>query len=304
MLQLIRESWTSASTNTKLLLVFLSVAILSSLAVITIVVRNWRADAPIVEEDLSQHKSRDLLRVIRQTDIGEGPVQLLGIAEKAVLDRHLNVIGGIKNISSISSIRFSGQVTFQGGLVQEVIVVKKGGDRMRTSVRSKKTQTSWVISPESNWRGIWVNGNLREVQDLGDDELENSLRYINVVSELYLAQQNEWDLRYLGVKDFNYRMAHVFEVKMGPRHIVEFYIDPNSFLDMGQVEKVFESDGTLNITRRIHRKHFQANGFTLPSRVDTYVNGELIQRFDLESAIFNAGVLDSVFERPELDVTP
>ncbi|MEX0326714.1 MAG: hypothetical protein AB3N33_11570 [Puniceicoccaceae bacterium] len=304
MLERLRESWSKTPSNTKSVLVLFGVAIVSSLLVMTIVISNWQKDVPAETEDLSKHATRDLNRMIRQANTGKGPVQLLGIAEKAVLDRHLTVIGGIENISAISSVRFSGRVTFEDGLVQEVVVVKKGGDRMRTSVRSKVTQTSWVVSPDSNWRAVWVNGNLRDVRDLADEELEDSLRYINVVSELYLAQQNEWDLRYLGVKDFNYRMAHVFEVKMAPRHIVEFYISPKTFLDVGRVEKIFEDDGTLNITRRLHRGHFDANGFMLPGFVETYINDKLIQKFRLESAVFNAGVLDSVFERPVVDTTP
>lgn len=304
MLQRFRESWSIATPNTRLFLVLLFLFVVACLLALTFVVRNWRPHTPDASGDLAEHATPDLNRVIRQADTGDGPVQLIGIAEKAVLDRHFSVIGGIEKIAAISSLRFSGQVTFDDDMVQEVVVVKKGGDRMRTTVRTKMTQTSWVVSPESNWRGIWVNGNLREVKDMTDDEVEDTLRYIHVVSELFLAQQNGWDMKYLGVKDFNYRMAHVFEIKMDPRHIAEFYIEPKTFLDLGRVDKVFESDGTLTITRRLHLNHFDANGFMLPGRVETYVNNELIQEFELESAQFNAGVLDSVFERPELPVTP
>ena len=293
-----------ATIGTKVFLVILMLFVIAGLVTLTYISRNWFGNLPAEREDLTAHTTRDFSQVVRQSDIGKGPVQLLGIAERAVLDRHFAVLGGLDKIASVSSLRFAGRVTFDTGSVQDVIVVKKGGDRMRTTVRSNTSQTTWVLSPEINWRGVWVNGNLREVRVLSDDEVEESLRYIHVVSELYLAQQNGWDMRYLGVKDFNYKMAHVFEVKLEPRHTIEYYIDPKTFLDVGRVDKIFESDGTLTIIKRLHVEHFDANGFTLPGTVQTYLNGELLQEFELNSAQFNAGVLDEIFEWPQPTTKP
>ena len=302
MLEWIRQSWymTSGPARAAWIIVLFFIAVL--LGLLVWVVRNWLIVLPDANDDLSMHRTTDFSSAIREASKGGGSVQLLTIAERAVLDRHFGALGGLEQINAITSLRFSGKVTFDTGVVQSVVVIKKGGDRMRTTVKSKVSQTTWVISPESNWRAVWFNGQLAEVRDLTESELDDSLLYIHVVSELYLAQKNNWDLRYLGVKEFNYKMAHVFEVQPDPRYTIQYFIEPKTFLDVGRVDKVFEKDGTLNITRRVHLEHFDANGLSLPGKVETYLNGNLIQTFELQRAQFNSGVLDEVFIRPNADL--
>jgi hypothetical protein len=304
MIQWLRESWEMTSITTIVVRVLILILAAVSLVGIVWFSRNWQVTEAEELSDVTMYKTRDIGSDIRSLDKGKGPVQLLGIAERAVLDRHFVVLGGLDKLSSISSLRFSGKVTFNSGLVQDVVVIKKGGVSMRTSVKTKQVQTTRVVTEKESWRAVWVNGQLVEVLDLTDKEAEDSFRYINVASELYLAQQNDWRLSYQGMKDFNYKMAHAFELVLDPRHTVVYFIEPKTFLDLGRVDRVFEADGTFVVTRRVHSEHFDANGITLPGKIDIFQNGELVQVFDLWSAQFNSGVLDSVFQRPKLQVTP
>ena len=98
-------------------------------------------------------------------------------------------------------------------------------------------------------------------------------------------------------------MAHVFEIRPKARHTVRFFIDPETYLDSGREDRVFESDGTLVITRRLNYDHFHANDMVVPGRVESYVNGKLLQTMVIEQAQINSGVLDSVFQRPVADPT-
>jgi hypothetical protein len=304
MLQWFREEWEMATPGKKVTVVLTPFVVGLMFLALLWVLRNWQGSIPEEADALTVDQVPNLRSAIRAADSDDGPLHLLGIAERAVLERHFGVLGGIEKIASVSSLRFNGQVTFGDGNVQDVVVVKKGGDRMRTSVRSRVSQTTWVVGPDDNWRAVWINGQLREVRDLTALEIREANRYIYVVSELYLAQQNGWDLRYLGVKDFNYKMAHVFQVKLGPRHTVEYYIEPKTFIDIGRVDRVFADDGTLTVNRRLHSEHFDANGTLLPGKVETYVDNQLVQTFVLEGAQFNTGVLDSAFARPGLPVKP
>lgn len=228
----------------------------------------------------------------------------MGIAERSILDQHFAALGGFETISSVSSLRFSGKVEFSEDLTQDVVVVKKGGDRVRITVKSKVSQTSLCVSPDDNWKAVWHRENLVDVRDLTPKEIDEQMRYIYVVSELFLALEKGWSLEYKGVREFEYKMVHVFEVRPDERHYVRFFIDPESFLDIGREDQVFLDDGTLEITRRINAEHFQAGKLTIPGKVETYVDGTLVQTLMIQSGTVNAGVLDTVFLRPVADSKP
>lgn len=263
----------------------------------------WSDDADLVGEDSGELVTAPRLSVSERL-AESGYAIPMGIAERGILDQHFAALGGFETISSVSSLRFAGKVQFSDDLIQDVVVVKKGGDRVRITVKSKISQTSICVSPEDSWRAVWHRGNLVEVKDLTPEEIEEQLRYIYVVSELFLALEKGWSLEYEGVREFEYKMAHVFEVRPNDRHYVRFFIDPETFLDIGREDKVFLDDGTLEITRRVNSEHFQASKLTIPAKVETYVDGVLVQTLMIQSGTVNAGVLDTVFERPTPGAKP
>ncbi len=298
MIRYFQEAWEMSSLGSKIfgfLFVILSIAGLVGVFWVT---SNWSGD--LVEDDtpVAGLGSFNLRKSIREVEATNPLVLPIGVAERAVLDRHFMALGGIQTISSVSSLRFSGKVHFADGTIQDVFVVKKGGDRMRISVRTPLSQTSIAISPKDNWKATWHLESVVEVGDMSPEELESHMRYIYVVSELYLAMEKGWDMNYLGQHDFNYKMAHVFEVRPEPKHSVRFFIDPETHLDIGREDRIFENDGTLTITRRMNSEHFQANRLTIPGKVETYLNGEISQTLIIKRGEVNSGVLDSVFTRP------
>lgn len=300
MIRYFRESWEMASLGSKVLVILFGVVSVVGLVAVFWISSNWAGDPIEGESVVAGQGGFDIRKSIREAEAIDPVVLPMGVAERAVLDQHFKALGGIQAISSVSSLRFSGKVHFADGTVQDVFVVKKGGDRMRISVRTPVSQTSIVVSPGDNWRAVWQLEHVVSVEDLSPQELESHLRYIYVVSELYLAMEKGWKLNYLGQHDFNYRMAHVFEVKPHARHSVRFFIDPETFLDVGREDRIFEEDGTLTITQRLNFDHIKANRLTIPGKVATYLNGELSQTLNIERGEVNSGVLDSVFIRPVL----
>ena len=300
MIRYFRESWEMASLGSKVFTILFGIISIVGLVAVFWITSNWAGDPIEGESVVAGQGGFDIRKSIREAEAIDPVVLPMGVAERAVLDQHFKALGGIQAISSVSSLRFSGKVEFADGTVQDVFVVKKGGDRMRISVRTPVSQTSIVVSPGDNWRAVWQLEHVVSVEDLSPEELESHMRYIYVVSELYLAMEKGWKMNYLGQHDFNYRMAHVFEVKPHARHSVRFFIDPETFLDVGREDRIFEEDGTLTITQRLNSDHIKANRLTIPGTVATYLNGELSQTLHIERGEVNSGVLDSVFNRPVL----
>jgi hypothetical protein len=303
MIQYIRESWEMATpSEKKMAKIGLVLVCLFLVAVLWSAVK-WSDESGEDSADSGELATAPALSVSER--LAEHGYEVpMGIAERSILDQHFAALGGFETISSVSSLRFSGKVQFSEDLTQDVVVVKKGGDRVRITIKSKVSQTSLCVSPNDSWKAVWHRENLIEVKDLTPEEIEEQLRYIYVVSELFLALEKGWSLEYEGVREFEYKMAHVFEVRPNDRHYVRFFIDPESFLDIGREDQVFLDDGTLEITRRINSEHFQASKLTIPGKVETYVDGELLQTVLIQSGTVNAGVLETAFMRPVADTKP
>ena len=283
--------------------VYLGGAITLILVVIVLISGNWAGEAEEGAEPLAELNHGEAPAVVES--LAELGYDLpLGVAERGVLDQHFAALGGFDAISSVSSLRFSGKVTFGSGVTQEVVAVKKGHDRMRLTVRNNVVQASVCLSPKDNWQARWEFGKLVSVETLPPEKVEEQAWYIYMVSELFLAMEKGWQFSYLGVRDFNYQMVHVFEVRPHPRHTIRFYIDPESFLDIGREDKIFEPDGTLSITIRHYSAHFQAGPLMIPGSIEVYTNGEKTQEFEVLLGEVNPGILDNFFDRPELPVTP
>lgn len=263
------------------------------------VLRNWRGetnysgtDDPVVE--VEQSTIREAIRAEEES----GVVLPLSVAARSVLDKHFDAIGGVPKISSISSFRMSGTVVLSDDQALDIVVIKKTGNKLRLSERFANNQRVQVLSPSDSWIAFWQNGVLESVEDMSEEAREKHRHNTNVVSELWLSFQRNWDTKYVGQRDFNYKMAHVFEVQTTPRHTVRFLIDPDTYLDIGQEELNFEEDGSLQITRRIHSEHREWQGLVVPGKIEVFRNNELLQTIQVKDVAVNPGVLDSVFARP------
>ncbi len=300
MLKYLRETWDMTGERTKLvsvLVFFVSIVVFIALVW---VLRNWRGESniehdgtPLVEEQ--QVSIREAIRAEEES----GVVLPMSVAARSVLERHFAAIGGIQKISSISSFRMSGSVHFADGESIDVIIVKKSGNKMRITDKFPNGERVRVVSPNDNWVAYWQHGVLLRVEDMTEQERERQSHNTNVVSELWLSFQNSWDLQYIGQRDFNYKMTHVFEVQMNPRHSVRFMIDPDTFLDIGHEERNFEEDGRLQIVRRINSDHQEWNGLMVPGKIEVFVNDELTQTIHVKNIAVNPGILDSIFVRPK-----
>lgn len=288
-----------AGEKTKL--ITLAVFILSVVLFVALVwvLQNWRGESDIVlDPDAVVEEDSSSIREAIRAEEESGIVLPLSVAARSVLDKHFNALGGIPKISSITSFRMSGTVEFGEDQKLDIVVVKKTGNKMRITEKFENGERIQVVSPDDSWIAYWQSGLLLRVEDMTDQELERQQNNTNVVSELWLSFQNNWDTKYIGQRDFNYKMTHVFEVQTNPRHSVRFMIDPDTFLDIGQEERTFEADGSLMITRRINSGHQEWNGLMVPGKIEVFKNDELKQTIHVKNVAVNPGVLDSAFVRP------
>ena len=284
--------------NTRILLIVAAVLSLTGLLTLVILLRSWQGDVIDSNEAKKPDHQEVIRNIIREE---EGFMDLpLSVAEQAVLDQHFQALGGVFRLSQIKSLRVYGTVSQANGGEYAISIVKKIGGFMLVSMKADIGQVKIVLTPDGGWQETASKvGNVLENRELTPEEFNEHRRYVYLWNELFLAKESDWPVYYLGERNFNYKMAHVFEVKTDDMIMVRFYIDPETFLDVGREDLLFKEDGTIDIFKRINKSHFDSNGIKFAEAVDVYKNGELIQQITVEGADLNVGVLQSTFSRPD-----
>jgi len=228
-----------------------------------------------------------------------GPVQELSREERFILEQHFDAIGGIKSLSLVRSIWSTGTISFPGGGTFPIVVIKSNPNQIRVTVTRPEGQLVLVSSPEDKWRCLWKGGSLLLVEDLDQETADGLFRSSYVVSELFLSMQNSWTVEYVGQKAFNYEMAHCFEVVISEQSRIRFFIDPETFLDVGREEWNFDPDGELLFTRIIIKDHMDIGELTVGKRLELFENNALKHSIEIDDVEVNPGVLPETFTRPD-----
>ncbi|NBD37199.1 MAG: hypothetical protein GVY10_01355 [Verrucomicrobia bacterium] len=289
-----REWWEETSVAGKVVAALLTLLVLAFLSGIAYISSIWRetevpAELPVVHE--APVNDRDFTEEFT-------PYADLSTAGKRILNKHFESLGGRASISRIRSLRIEGIIELEEELQRDLLVLKKGGDHLRLSLSGPEATIVMAISPEDAWQSIGRAGRLLEVKDMDPKEKLDLSDSMDLVTELLLAPERGWSLRYLGNRDFSYKVCHAFEVEHGDGHTIRFFLDPKTFHDIGREEVYKDEDGEVVVMRRYQSDFEKVDGFTFPKTVIIRENEEVVQKIMVESVSVNAGILETAFTRP------
>lgn len=286
-----KERWILASKRSKL--AFGAVLLLSALlfSLLVLVLRNWQGEvvdsAPI---------AASVPAPVEEVLEWDGQ-ERLSPAGRAVLQRHFAALGGGQRIGSVISLLATGDMEFASGERLPAVFILKG-DEMRLSLKTANGQDIWVVGEEDAWHCRWRAGNLVEREDLGSEGRTQLFLSRYSLQPLYQQVRESGQLGYMGTQPFEYKMSHCFEMEGPDRSRLRYYIDADTFLDVGMEMRVFENDGTLRILRQIYGERMDIGGLQVPKRISGYIDGDLVQTFEIADIDLNVGIFDSTFARP------
>ena len=289
-----REWWEETTVAGKVVAALLTALVAAVLSGIAYISGNWRETETPVEPPV--------VRATTVDDNGEvdefAPYAGLSPEGKRILKSHFDSLGGRASISRIRSLRIEGIIELEEEIQRDLLVIKKGGDHLRISLAGPHATIVMAISPEDAWQSVEQSGRVLDVKELDPEqkvELDDSM---DLVTELLLVPERGWSLRYLGNRDFDYKVCHAFEVDHGDGRTVRFFLDPENFHDIGREEVYKNEAGELVVVRR-HQSDFEkVNGFSFPKKVTIRENGKLVQKIIVESVAVNPGILETAFARP------
>lgn len=288
-----RERWILASRRTKVAIWLLPLVSGLLLTLLVLVLRNWHGDveyAPLYEEDLVEDVVVDEPLEI------DGSIRL-SAAGQAVLQKHFSALGGGQRIGSIVSIQARGILQSETGEGVPAVFISKG-DQQRLSLKTSEGQRILAISDSDRWQCRWRAGNLVERADLDVLGLEQLGLSGYALHTLYREVRESGQVAYLGTKPFEYKTRHCFELEAADGSHIRYFIDADSFLDAGREIRRFAPDGTLRVIKQVFGERMDIGGIQVPKQIQGFVNGILVQTFDLVDINLNVGIFDSTFERP------
>ena len=286
-----KERWILASRRSKMAfgLVVLSSAVLFTLLVW--VLRNWQGEITVAEP------VAELEAPVMEEPLEWDGNERLSPTGRAVLQKHFAALGGGQRIGSVISLLATGEMEFASGESLAAVFILKGG-QMRLSLKTSQGQEIWAVGDDDAWYCRWRAGNLVERADLtaaGWEQL-NLSRYS--LQPLYQQIRESGQLGYLGTQPFEYKMSHCFEMEGPDRSRLRFFVDADTFLDVGMEVRGFEADGTLRILRQVYSERLDIGGLQVPLRIAGYIDGEWVQTFKITDVDLNVGIFDTTFDRP------
>jgi hypothetical protein len=291
-----REWWEESSVAGKGLAILLTLLVIAFLFGIAYISSNWRetevpTELPVMHEEPVQ--GGDSMEAF-------APYAGLNAEGKRILKRHFESLGGRASISRIRSLRIEGIIELEEELQRDLLILKKGGDHLRLSLSGPDATIVMTISPQDSWQSVERAGRLLEVKDMNPKQKLELSDSLDLVTELLLAPERGWSLRYLGNRDFSYKVCHAFEVEHSDGHIIRFFLDPDHFYDIGREEVYKDEDGEVVVMRRYQSDFEKVDGFTFPKTVIIRENEEVVQKIMVESVSINPGILETAFTRPSL----
>lgn len=217
------------------------------------------------------------------------PVFLNAQNLEAVIDRHLDAIGGKEAIQSLNEIKATGTVTLMDMEIP-VVFYMKSRDRMRLEmdmmgqkmIQASNGETAWQVNPFSG---------INEPEEMPVENLQND----NLIDEILLKYGKKgYAFTYVGEEEFDgssvYRLdikaddvvqQHLFEKESGIRRAVRIEVPDG------------EQAGQFVITRL--RDYKEVNGYKMPHTMKTTIGTENYMTISLED-ISAEPIDDSLFE--------
>jgi outer membrane lipoprotein-sorting protein len=248
--------------------------------------------------------SRAISDRVQASDAGGQDLNLPGLSglsaeARKIVRNNFAALGGRANLERIQSLRILADMQFTDGTQHGLTIMKKRGSRIRVTFESGAVTVVLASTPEDTWRGNWKNGRLVEVVELSEDERGDLIRSASVVTELMLAREMGWEVSYVGERTVETRTAYAFDVTINPEQSLRIFIDPETYLDLARREQSTLTDGTLREVLTVYRE-FETldDGYRVPFKVETFVNGERVNTIHVQSVEINPGILNASFDRP------
>jgi outer membrane lipoprotein-sorting protein len=225
----------------------------------------------------------------------------VGYTAGELVEKNIQAKGGIEKLRAIQTLRLSGKIVVNGGLLQlDYVTLIKRPQLVRyeaklqglTQVQAYDGLQAWQINP--------FQGRKDPEKLSADDAKGMSEDAADVVGALVDYQQKNYRLESLGTEDVDGTDAYKLRVTRPNGDLIYVYLDPDYFLEIRTLSRRIEH-GVANETITDYGDYEEVNGVFLALAQESGQKGSSErQKVQFETAEVNVAVDDAPFHFPAI----
>jgi outer membrane lipoprotein-sorting protein len=232
------------------------------------------------------------------------PLALAHTAEELAA-KNIEAKGGIEKLHAIESLRFTGKLSVNGGMLQlDYVTLIKRPDSVRyeaklqglTQVQAFDGSQAWQINPFQG-RKDPEKLSADDAKGMGEDAAD-------VLGPLVDYKEKGYRLESLGTEDVDGTEAYKLRVSRPNGDLLYVYLDPDYFLEIRTVSRRVEH-GVPNETITDYGDYEKVSGVYLPLSQESGPKGTSDrQKVQFETAETNVPIDAATFNFPALEAPP
>lgn len=229
----------------------------------------------------------------------------LGYTAEELAAKNIEAKGGIEKLHAIESVRFTGKLSVNGGMLQlDYVTLIKRPNLVRyeaklqglTQVQAFDGSQAWQINPFQG-RKDPEKLSADDAKGMGEDAAD-------VLGALVDYKEKGYRLESLGTEDVDGTEAYKLRVSRPNGDLLYVYLDPDYFLEIRTVSRRVEH-GVPNETITDYGDYEKVSGVYLPLSQESGPKGTSDrQKVQFETAETNVAIDVSTFNFPALDAPP
>ena len=197
-------------------------------------------------------------------------------------------------LETTQTIRVAGKID-SGHANESFVLIKKQPNLMLFTIDRKTHQITFGVHGDKVWRRVRIPNREDEFINIEGDEVhtwKSQARFYDRIIQAHLG-----DGSILNIEPSEWENIDCLKVKLidGDGDKVDIFIDPLTMHPLA--EKQYRDNGAVQQTT--FSDYRDIDGMPIPFNMVTTVDGEVLNRIELESAALNTGIMSRLFEVPD-----
>ena len=223
----------------------------------------------------------------------------LGYTAEELVAKNIEAKGGIEKLHAIESVRLSGKLTVNGGMVQlDYVALVKRPQLVRYEARLQGLTQVQAFDGSQAWQINPFQGRKDPEKLSADDAKGMGEDAADVIGALVDYKEKRYQLDSLGTEDVDGTEAFKLRVTRPNGDLIYVYLDPDYFLEIRTLSRRIEH-GVPNETITDYGDYEKVNGVYLPLSQESGPKGSSErQKIQFEAAEINGTIDAAAFHFP------
>jgi outer membrane lipoprotein-sorting protein len=222
-------------------------------------------------------------------------------ALREILDGYVEQCGGRYPIQDLKSLRWEGDLSEDGAIVAEVVIVRKRPGKIRLMLQQGPRKLTLGYNGKTCWSAQSYNNQTAKATTLEPPVAANLIREADLIDALAGYRESSYTYTLIGEESLDGTDAYVIGVtRPGIQSTEAYYLSKDGLKLLQRVIKTSAPDsGAEELTVTVYHDFRTVNGVLLPYATTTLLPNGRRQDLQWETIDPNAGVFDYYFEPPK-----